>query len=202
MTRRIGLTGGIAAGKSAVGAELARLGAVVLDADALARAVVEPGERAYREVVEAFGPEVVLPDGSLNRPALATRIFADAGARLKLNAIVHPAVRARMTAETEAALRRSPPPPAVVQMIPLLLENDLQELFDEVWVVSVPEAVQRARLMERDGLAAPAAEARMNAQMPLAEKLARAHRVVDNGGPREALAGEVRRVWREAGLPL
>lgn len=199
MSRLIGLTGGIAAGKSRVGRELEALGGIVLDADAVAREVVEPGEPAHAAVVEAFGPGIVLPGGGLDRKALGARIFADEAARRALNAIVHPAVRERMARRTAEALASDAP--AVFQMIPLLFENDLEGLFEETWLVSTPEATQLERLMGRDGLGPEAARARLAAQFPLHAKLARATRVIDNGGPEAALAAEVRRVWEAAGLP-
>ena len=198
--RVIGLTGGIASGKTAVSDRLAARGAAVIDTDLLAREIVEPGEPALAEIAAAFGPRVLLPDGRLDRKAVGAVVFADDAARARLNAITHPRIRERMGARL-AALRALPAPPlAAVLVVPLLFENGLDRLVDESWVVDVPEAVQRARLVTRDGLTPQEAEARIGAQMPRAEKLARATRVIRNEAGLAELDAEVGRAWREAGL--
>lgn len=197
----VGLTGGIASGKTAVSDRLAARGAAVIDTDLLAREVVEPGAPALAEIGAAFGPGVMSPDGGLDRKALGALVFADPAARARLNAITHPRIRERMVAEL-AALRAATPPPAVaVLVVPLLFENGLDRLVDESWVVDVDDAIQRARLVARDGLTPAEAEARIAAQMPRAEKLARATRVIRNEGGLAALDGEIDRAWRAAGLP-
>ncbi len=178
----IGLTGGIASGKTTVANLLARHGGALIDADVAAREVVEPGEPALAEIAEAFGPEVLGADGKLNRPALAGIIFNDEAARQQLNAIVHPRVRERMLRQLDALRRQPTPPRFAVLVVPLLLESGHDWKIDQIWVVAVPEDVQRERLMRRDQLAPEAAQARIQAQMPLSEKLQRADRVIENTG--------------------
>lgn len=178
----IGLTGGIASGKTTVANLLAAHGGAIIDADVAAREVVEPGEPALEEIVAAFGPDVLAPDGSVNRRALAAIIFNDAQARQRLNAIVHPRVRERMFSQLDALRRQSPPPRFAVLVVPLLLESGHDWGLDQIWVVAVPEEIQQERLMARDRLDAAAAQARIRAQMPLSEKLEHADRVISNTG--------------------
>lgn len=183
----IGLTGGIASGKTTVANLLARHGGALIDADVAAREVVEPGEPALAEIVRTFGSEVLTADGRLNRQALAGMVFGDDAARAALNAIVHPRVRARMLAQLEALRRQPNPPRFAVLVVPLLLESGFDWKLDEVWLVAVPEAEQLERLMQRDGLTREAAQARIRSQMPLAEKLKRADRVISNAASPEAV---------------
>ncbi len=180
--RIIGLTGGIASGKTTVANLLAAHGGAIIDADVAAREVVMPGEPALAEIAEAFGPEVLTPDGHLNRPVLAGIVFNDEAARQKLNSIVHPRVRERMFAQLDALRRQAEPPRFAVLVVPLLLESGHDWAIDQIWVVAVPEDVQLERLMLRDRLDAEAAQARIRAQMPLTEKLKRADRVIENTG--------------------
>jgi dephospho-CoA kinase len=193
--RRVGLTGGIASGKSTVAALLAERGALVIDADVLAREVVEPGTPGLAAVVERFGPSVLTPDGRLDRPALGRLVFAaDAsspGARRDLEAIVHPAVRSR-AAEVEAGAR---PGQVVVHVIPLLVETGQATSFDVVVVVDVTPEVQRARLLARDGLSEAEADGRIAAQASRAERLAAADLVVHNDGSTEDLVRHVEELW-------
>lgn len=175
---RIGLTGGIASGKSTVAAVLADLGAVVIDADVLAREVVEPGTPGFQQIVDRFGDQV-LCDGRLDRPALGRIVFDDAEARADLEAIVHPAVR-RRTAEQEAG---AGPDAVIVAMIPLLTETGQAGDFDSVWVVDAPEEVQVARLARRDGMATEEAQRRIAAQATRADRLAAADVVIQNPDP-------------------
>jgi dephospho-CoA kinase len=149
---RIGLTGGIASGKSTVAAILADLGAVIIDSDQLAREVVEPGTDGLERIRDRFGDAVIGSDGRLDRPALGRIVFGDATARSDLEAIIHPAVR-RRAAELEAA---ADPDAVVVQMIPLLVETGQAGRFDAVIVVDVPPDVQRERLIARNRLLAAA----------------------------------------------
>ncbi|MDN5669309.1 MAG: dephospho-CoA kinase [Renibacterium salmoninarum] len=194
----IGLTGGIAAGKSLVAAKLAELGAVLIDADALAREVVAPGTAGLAEVVEAFGPELLLADGSLDRPALAAKIFADGTLRQRLNQIVHPRVRARA-----AELKRAAGPESiVVQDIPLLVETGQGPGFHLVLVVDVPVGLQLARMQEFRGLDGPAAQERIAAQASRAERIAAADLVIDNSGPAEATLANVAALWQDRLLPF
>ncbi len=201
MTRRplrIGLTGGIGSGKSLVAGMLRELGAAVVDADRVAREVMAPGGPAYADVVREFGPEVVGPDGSLDRRALAARIFGDAGARHRLNQLTHPHIRRRMAEEADR-LAATPGVEVIVFDIPLLLETtDGRELgLDGIVVVYADEATRVRRLMARDGLSESDARQRVAAQMPLEDKVARADWVVDNRGTPEETRAAVDRLWAE-----
>ena len=190
---RIGLTGGIGAGKSEVSRRLESYGAVVIDADLLARQVVAPGTPGLAQVVEAFGEEVLGPDGALDRERLSEIVFADASLRGKLNGIVHPLVGARMRELEEAADQAA----IVVHDIPLLAENHLQDGFDEVVVVDVPPRVQAERLVKERGMTPEQAEARMRAQASRRERLAIATIVVDNSGSLAELDREIGDLWTE-----
>lgn len=193
----IGLTGGIASGKSAVADLLAARGAVVIDADLLAREAVAPGSPGLAAVVARFGPSVLGTHGELDRAALGRLVFAQPAARRDLEAIVHPAVRARAAELTAAA----PDGSVVVQVIPLLVETGQQDAFDIVAVVDVDPSVQVARVRERDGLDAAAASDRLNAQAPRAARLAAADWVIHNAGSLADLAAEVDRFWESCVLP-
>lgn len=198
--RVIGLTGGIASGKTTVANVLERLGAVLLDADRIARDVVEPGTPALAEIARTFGPEVLDADGRLDRPALAKRVFGDPVARERLNAIVHPAVYAEFE-HALARLRALPtPPPVVVLVIPLLFETGMQAMADTTWLVTVPREVQKERLMRRDGLSEAEAEARIASQWPLDKKVALSDRLIDNTGSPEDVEGRVVAALRAEGL--
>lgn len=188
---RVGLTGGVGSGKSTVAALLAEHGAVVIDADAIAREVVEPGTPGLAAVLDKFGPEVAAPDGSLDRAALAAIVFHDEDARAELNAIVHPLVGAR-TAELTAA---TPPDSIVVHDIPLLVEGDRAGGFDVVVVVEA-DPLTRLRRLEQRGLSESDARARMAAQASDAQRRAVAHEIVGNDGDRAALQAEVDELWR------
>jgi len=190
----LGLTGGIGSGKSMVASMFANLGAEVIDADQLAREVVEPGQPGLEEIATAFGREILLPDGRLDRGKLARIIFADPIARARLNAITHPRIQERMA--TEMALRGSRPGVLIVD-IPLLYENDRTGTVDNVIVVWVDTKTQLRRLVERDGLTADEARQRIAAQMPLDEKRARADMVVDNSGSRQNTRRQVEAIYRQ-----
>ncbi|QES50666.1 dephospho-CoA kinase [Streptomyces venezuelae] len=192
---KIGLTGGIGAGKSEVSRLLAQYGAVIVDADRIAREVVEPGTPGLAAVVEAFGPEVLTPEGVLDRPRLGSIVFADPAKLATLNAIVHPLVGAR-SAELEAA---AGPDAIVVHDVPLLTENGLAPLYDLVVVVDAAPETQLARLTGLRGMSEEEARARMAAQATRAQRLAVATLVIDNDGPLEALEPQVRLVWKELG---
>ncbi|MDR7482159.1 MAG: dephospho-CoA kinase [Armatimonadota bacterium] len=194
----IGLTGGIASGKTLVARMLRDLGAHVIDADVLAREVVVPGAPAYREVVEAFGPAVVRPDGTLDRAALAAMVFSDPEARARLNRIIHPHVRQRM-AQALADAAAAHPDGIIVLVIPLLLDTAPADLypFDGIVVVWLDQAAQEARLMARDSLSREEARARIAAQRPLAEKLAQATWVIDNSGTPQETRRQVEALWRQ-----
>lgn len=189
----VGLTGGIGSGKSTASALLAERGAVVVDADAIARRVVEPGCPAYGAVVARFGPGVVEPGGALDRQALADVVFADPGARADLNAIVHPAVRAAMA---EAVAAHASTDRVVVMDIPLLAEGGgRRPEMAAVVVVDAPVEVAVARLVEQRGMAEADARARVAAQATREQRLALADVVVDNSGDLAHLAAEVDRAW-------
>jgi dephospho-CoA kinase len=187
--RRIGLTGGVGSGKSTVAARLAEHGAVVIDADVLAREVVEPGTPGFDAVVERFGSTVVA-DGRLDRAALARLVFDDERARADLNAIVHPLVGQR-AAELMAA---APPDAIVVYDVPLLVETDLAAEFDLVVVVEAPPEARLARLQRR-GLGTDDANARMATQASDAQRRAAADVVIENDGSRVELTERVDELW-------
>ncbi|MEB3330274.1 MAG: dephospho-CoA kinase [Candidatus Sericytochromatia bacterium] len=199
--RIIGLTGGIACGKSAATEMLAELGAAIIDTDVLAREVVAPGSEGLAAVVAAFGPSVLQADGALDRVRLGAQVFSDAEAREVLNGITHPRIRALIAAKLGALRASQPPPAAVVLVVPLLFERGLDRLVEEAWVVDVPEAIQRERLARRSGLGPADVEARIASQLPREARLARATRVLDNSGSLAQLRAEVARVWAEAALP-
>jgi dephospho-CoA kinase len=194
---RVGLTGGIGAGKTAVARLLAGHGAVVIDADAVAREVVAPGSPGLARVVAEFGPGVLGPDGGLNRAAMAAVVFADPAARQRLNGIVHPLIAA-CTAELVAA---APPNAVVVHDVPLLAENNLAKGYDLVVVVEAPEEARIRRLRESRGMSEPDARARMSAQASDAQRRAVADVVIENDGDLAELAAAVDRVWRERIAP-
>lgn len=191
----VGLTGGIGSGKSAVSRLLAERGAVVIDADLVAREVVEPGTPALAEIVEAFGPEVLRPDGMLDRPALGARVFADADDLARLNAIVHPRVGERTAVLLADAEARGTA--VVVHDVALLVENGLADRYDAVVVVATEPATQLDRLVRLRGMSAQEAQQRIAAQARLADKLAVAMYVVHNDGPLEELAPQVDRLWAQ-----
>jgi dephospho-CoA kinase len=190
---RVGLTGGIGAGKSEVSRRLASYGAVVIDADAVAREVVAPGTPGLAEVTAAFGPEVLRSDGTLDRDRLGERVFEDESLRMKLNAIIHPRVGERM-AELE---RQAGDALVIVHDVPLLAENHLSGSFDEVVVVDVPPRIQAERLARERGMSKDQAEARMLAQASREERLAIATIVVDNSGSLPELDREAGELWAE-----
>lgn len=190
---RVGLTGGVASGKSTVSAILAELGAVVIDADLLAREVVAPGTDGLAAITEAFGEDVLAADGSLDRPALGAIVFGDDEKRRTLEGIIHPRVRARGRELEEAA----PPGSVVVHDIPLLVETGQPALFDAVVVVDVPVETQVERMMSLRAMSREDAEARIRAQATREQRLAAATYVIDNTGTREDLRDRVTEVFHE-----
>lgn len=182
----VGLTGGIASGKSLVASQFVALGVKLVDTDVIAREVVAPGEPALERLREAFGPAVFTASGELNRAALRTLVFEDAEKRRELEAILHPLIRAR----TLAALARVTGPYAIVA-VPLLVETDFKKLVDRVLVVDCPVELQLERLMRRDGLSRAAALAMIHAQTDRATRLKAAHDVIDNSGDRERTRRQV-----------
>ena len=192
----IGLTGGIASGKSLVSTRLAELGATIVDADVLAREVVEPGTDGLAQIARHFGPEVLLADGTLNRPALGAIIFADPEQREKLNSITHPAVwrRARELFDQAAADE------VVVYDVPLLVEGakGRQLDFDLIVVIDATLETRRQRLVENRGMSSKEAGHRLNSQASDAERLAVADVVIDNNGSVEATITQVDSLWAKA----
>lgn len=192
---RIGLTGGIAAGKSVVARRLGELGAVVIDHDLLARDAVAPGSVGLDEVVEGFGPNVLAPDGSLDRPALGRLVFADDDARTRLEAILHPEIR-RLSAEREASVGAADPRAVIVHDIPLLVESGQADHFHLLVVVHASADLRLQRLIEERGLAEPEARARIGAQATDEERLAAADVVLDGTGDPDALRAQVDELWK------
>ena len=191
--RIIGLTGGIASGKSTAARILERLGVPVIDADRLSRDVVEPGAPAFAAIVEAFGAEVVGPDGTLDRAKLGAIVFNDPAARRRLEEITHPAIGAR--ADELLARYRRDGEPVVIYMAPLLIEAGVTGRVDEIWVVYVDRETQAARLCGRDGITLKEALQRIESQMPMEEKAARGRLVIDNRGTQEELERQVVMIW-------
>jgi dephospho-CoA kinase len=190
---RVGLTGGIGAGKGEVARRLASYGALVVDADQLARQVVAPGTPGLAEVVDAFGAGVLLPDGSLDRPLLGEIVFSDATLLSRLNAIIHPRVGERMREIEKAAGERD----VIIHEIPLLVETGLASTFDVVVVVDAPPEAQVERLVRTRGMTRSQALARMSAQATREERLAAATFVVDNSGSLGDLDRQVAALWDE-----
>lgn len=198
--RVIGLTGGIASGKSAVAEIIRGYGIAVIDADQLARDAVAPESATLARIVAAFGARVLRTDGSLDRTALADRIFANPGARRTLEAILHPAIKE--LAEKRLAALRCEAVPAVFYMAPLLIEAGATDRVDEIWVVFVNRETQLERLQQRDALSREDAEKRLAAQMPMDEKATYGKIVIDNCGSMDELRQKVSAVLTAEGLVL
>lgn len=190
----VGLTGGIGSGKTTVARMLETRGAVVFDADLLARDAVEPGTPGYRQVVERFGPNVLAPGGGIDREALAAVVFADPAARRDLEAIVHPEIR-RLFAESTEAYRDTDA--VVVFSAPLLVETGMHTAFEILVVVSAPVEQQIERLVRERAMSEPAIRERISAQLPLEDKAEVADILIDNDGTLEELEGQVDRVWTQ-----
>ncbi|MGP2437722.1 dephospho-CoA kinase [Streptomyces sp. JW3] len=190
---KVGLTGGIGAGKSEVSRLLVECGAVLIDSDRIAREVVEPGTEGLAAVVDAFGADVLTADGGLDRPKLGSIVFADRDRLGVLNSIVHPLVRARSEELERAAARDA----VVVHDVPLLTENGLAPLYDLVIVVDADPATQLDRLVRLRGMTEPDARARMAAQATRAQRRAVADIVIDNDVPLDDLRRRVEDVWAE-----
>jgi dephospho-CoA kinase len=192
---RVGLTGGIGSGKSEVSRRLAARGAAIVDADQAAREVVEPGTPGLGQIAAVFGPEVIRPDGRLDRDRLGELVFAQPALRAKLNAIVHPLVHERMRQLDAGAMAVAGPAGIVVHDVPLLAENGLASGFDAVVVVDTPEDQQVQRLMTERGMPAGHVRDRMAAQASRDQRLAIADIVIDNSGALEDLDRRVDEVW-------
>jgi dephospho-CoA kinase len=191
----VGLTGGIASGKSTVEKILIELGATVIDADQLSRDAVEKGTPALQAITMEFGSEILCSDGSLNRKALAAKVFSDIEALRRLEAIMHPAISE--LASRRLAEFRAKGLPIVFYMAPLLIERGLQKEMDEVWVVYVDDQTQLQRLIEREGFTEEEAKQRIAAQMPIETKKQYGRVIIDNRNGVEELREQVERAWQE-----
>lgn len=192
--RLIGLTGGIACGKSTVADMLRAHGVPVIDADVIARQLLEHGTEGLAAVKKRF-PDAVLPNGTLDRARLGQKIFTDASEREALNAIVHPLVAAQVMVQAQALAAAGHP--VAVYDVPLLFENGLERLVDGVLVVDAPPQVQKARLVARNGLSDAEAQSRIDSQWPLARKKALATWVIDNGGTLANTRAQVEGLWSQ-----
>lgn len=190
----VGLTGGIASGKSTVSAIFKKAGAMIIDADIIARQSVVPGMPAWRSIKAVFGDRVVRSDGAIDRVVLGEIVFNDRQLRKQLEGIIHPEVRLRIDHEVDR-LRKSAPDALVIQDIPLLLETGMTGGLSEIIVVYTTMAVQLKRLMIRDGIGMDAARKRIKAQMPMAEKRLNATMVIDNSGDRSATEMQTLKIY-------
>jgi dephospho-CoA kinase len=197
--RVIGLTGGIATGKSTVSQILAEEGFPIIDADLIAREVVQPGEPAYRDIVHSFGEEILNNDGTINRKLLGRLVFGEPAFLQSLNQITHPRIIEEINRRLQT-LREKGAEVAILDA-PLLIETKLHLLVDEVWVVTCPRELQIKRLQERDNLSAAEAEARIKAQMPLEQKISYARQVIDNSKDKAHTRRQVQRILRSYLLP-
>ncbi|PLR98268.1 dephospho-CoA kinase [Bacillus sp. T33-2] len=198
MSLVIGLTGGIASGKSTVSNMLIDMGLTVIDADIEARNAVEKGEKAYKEIVHHFGQDILAEDGTIDRGELGAIIFHDEQKRLLLNSIVHPAVRERMLIKKQNAEQQGEK--AVIMDIPLLFESRLTYMVDKTIVVFVDQDTQLERLIKRNGFTEEEATARIAAQMPLSEKVKLADAVIDNNGTIENTKTQLQQILAEWGI--
>lgn len=190
----IGLTGGIASGKSMVASRLMQLGARIIDADQIARRLTEPGSEALREIGRVFGDQYLDTQGNLRRKALGNLIFSDPAQRDKLDRLMHPRIREEIGRQLiQAELEGTD---VVILVAPLLLEAGLEELVDEIWVVALDRETQKKRLIQRDNLTDAQAEGRLASQSTLAEKLGKATRVIDNRGDLLAAEKQIDALWR------
>jgi dephospho-CoA kinase len=192
----LGVTGGIASGKTVVAKMLEELGAPLIDFDVLARQVVEPGKPAFTQIVDYFGKEVLQGDGTLDRKRLSRIVFRDTEKRNQLEGFTHPPIYEAFLKGVKAITEKDPE--AIIQaVVPLLIEKNLQSIFDKVLVVYVPEGQQIERLVERDGISREEAAHMLKTQLPIEEKLAYADFVVNNEGPMEETRKQAKDVWLE-----
>lgn len=196
--RIIGLTGGIASGKSSVAKTLKKLGAVVIDADQLAREVALPGEPAYIAIIAEFGELILNPDRTIDRATLGKLVFADAAARKRLERITHPAIGRR--AEKKLAELQQAGAQVVFYMAPLLIEAGITSRVDEIWVVYVDQETQLQRLMLRDRISRDEALRKIGSQLLMAEKVKHGKVVIDNRGTLAETERQVREIWEREGL--
>lgn len=192
---KIGLTGGIASGKSTVSAWLAKQGAPIIDADIIARQVVEKGQPCLKQLVEAFGQTILLADGRLNRPLVGQLVFTDKAKRQKLNQIMHKAIKEKMA--EQAAIYEKTGQTAAIYDVPLLVETGWYQWMDEVWVVAVSPKIQLKRLMLRNQYTEVEAKERIASQMVLADKIKVADKVIANDGTEDDLYKELGLLWQQ-----
>lgn len=192
----IGLTGGIASGKSTVARMLEEKGAHLLDADKLAREAVQPGQPAWQEIVNWLGESILLPDRNIDREKLGSMVFKDRRMLDKLNKIVHPWVGSRFVSLSEE-IKKKDPNAVLVYDIPLLIEAGMQKLVDHILLVYIPRENQLLRLQQRDRLTPAEAQMRTDAQMPLEEKRKHAHTIIDNSGSLAETAEQVDQFWQK-----
>lgn len=195
-TMLVGLTGGIASGKSTVADLIRQAGAQVIDADRIAREVVAPGEPAWRAIQQVFGDAVLLPDDTIDRKLLGSMVFNDPVLRRRLEEIVHPHVRSQIDARV-VRYRKIDPQAVIVQDVPLLIETGIQARFSDIILVYVPAEMQLHRLIRRDGISQAEAQARLDAQMPIEAKRKWATIIVDNSGSLEDTENQVRKIYDE-----
>ncbi|KFD42098.1 dephospho-CoA kinase [Peptococcaceae bacterium SCADC1_2_3] len=194
----IGLTGNIGSGKSFVSRRLRELGAQVINTDIVAREVVAFGAPALEKIVRKFGRETLRSDGTLDRKYIGAKVFRDANALVSLNAIVHPQIRKELIKQIKTFKRQKKAEPKVLVIeVPLLIEAKMQDLVDEVWLITVDEETRLKRVMTRDGLTEEEVRLRLAAQMPQEEKKAYAHRIINNNGNIKDLLTQVDKLWSE-----
>lgn len=193
----IGLTGNIGSGKSTVSRRLRELGAEVMDTDQVSRDVVAPGTQGLNEIVNAFGPEILTPEGSLDRGKMGSIVFADSKAMKRLESIIHPRIKQVVEDRIREYKSGRGDSPALVIEVPLLFESGWHGYMDEVWLVTVAPDVQLQRIMSRDKLTREQALNRMNSQMPQERKIKLAQKIINNSGPIEETIARVDALWRE-----
>lgn len=198
MTVVIGLTGSIGTGKSTIARRLEELGAPIVDADLIAREVVEPGESAYQKIVAAFGETILHDDGSLNRSALGNIVFQNEAKRKQLNEIIHPEIRKEMLRQRDEMMDQNAS--CVIMDIPLLFESKLTSFVDKILVVSLDKEKQLSRIMERDKQGRENARKRIASQIPVNEKAAKADAVIDNNGSKEASFQQLENILQNWGI--